>query len=629
MRILKYVVAGLLLVAALFWAVGRSIRPVRPWSASSADPETLRTTKQGPIIGGESRAKGHVWLGVPFAAPPVGPLRFRAPSPPASWSDTRKALTPPQRCTQIRPAYLGGKEKDVQGSEDCLYLNIYAPRFSPSTIPQAGQRRPVMFFIHGGGNSIGYASQLDGGFLAVRQDVIVVMTQYRLGPLGWFRHRALREESAGAGNPLEQSGNFGTLDQIEALKWVRENIAAFGGDPDNITIFGESAGGVNVYALLLAPAARGLFHRAIVQSGFLPRATTAEAENFSDDPQPGHFHSSSEILAKLLVSEGKAADAAAARKMLATMSGAEIAGFVRGLSASSILHAYSDRQFGGMLSMPAVIRDGALLPTAEPLDRLAAADGWNRVPVILGSNLDEFKLFQVMSPHFVQRQGFSMHILDEPYYEATAEYPSRGWKAVGVDEPAAAMRRSGATAVYAYRFDWRGEPKLAGNDFSKLFGAAHAFELPFVFGHFELNWVLSRMTGGAEGPGRTQLSKQMMAYWGEFARRGAPGKGGAAELAEWTAWDDSAPASAKYMILGAAADGSLKMGSAVETRAALAAAVDADPRLATQLAKCRVYSQMAMFHFGLAKEDYPRAGQAGCAAFPLDKFPWDGGAVSK
>ena len=164
---------------------------------------------------------------------------------------------------------MGGIESDdpsgIGGQEDCLYLNVFAPK-----APGVG-KRPVMVWIHGGGNSIGTASFYDGSHLATSQDVVVVTTQYRLGPLGWLRHAALR---AGTTDATEQSGNFGTLDLVAALRWVRDNAAAFGGDPDNVTIFGESAGGQDVYTLLLAPQARGLFHRAIAQSGGLSNTTS-------------------------------------------------------------------------------------------------------------------------------------------------------------------------------------------------------------------------------------------------------------------------------------------------------------------------------------------------------------------
>ena len=163
--------------------------------------------------------------------------------------------------------------------------------WTPAAAAQA--RLPVMVWIHGGGNIIGLSDFYDGGRLAQEQNVVVVTLNYRLGPLGWFRHAALREGAT----PAEQSGNFATLDLIRALEWLRENAAAFGGDPGNITIFGESAGGHHVFMLLLSPLANGLFQRAIAQSGGTGLTTPAEAENFTDDAEPGEPGSSNEVLA--------------------------------------------------------------------------------------------------------------------------------------------------------------------------------------------------------------------------------------------------------------------------------------------------------------------------------------------
>ena len=142
------------------------------------------------------------------------------------------------------------KAGEPMGSEDCLYLNVYAPQFAQTAVPAGEARLPVMVWIHGGGNTIGEAGFYDGGNLAVTHRVIVVTTNYRLGPFGWFRHAALNGEGT---SDLDHSGNFGTLDLIRALQWVQENISAFGGDPGNVTIFGESAGGTNVFTLLLSP----------------------------------------------------------------------------------------------------------------------------------------------------------------------------------------------------------------------------------------------------------------------------------------------------------------------------------------------------------------------------------------
>src|SRR5262249_8223242 len=202
-----------------------------------------------------------------------------------------------------------------------------------SATPGTG-RLPVMLWIHGGGNSVGHAGFYDGGNLAARENVVVVAINYRLGPFGWFRHPALR--ATATGEP-ERSGNFGTLDQVRALEWVRDNAAAFGGDPGNVTVFGESAGGTDVFALLLAAPARGLFHRGIVESGGLGFHAAETAEGFVDDARPSEANASGEVAARLLIAEGTVLDRTAAKAKLATMSPKETATWLRGRPAVDVL----------------------------------------------------------------------------------------------------------------------------------------------------------------------------------------------------------------------------------------------------------------------------------------------------
>ena len=212
------------------------------------------TTQAGRVQGVEGDGVT-AWLGIPFAAPPVGDLRWRAPEPPVAWQGVRVADHFGAPCMQNGPP--GAPGADLPRSEDCLYLNVWAP---PA---QKKVKRPVMFYIHGGGFQFGMTAwhETDGASLA-RHGVIVVTTAYRLGKFGFFAHPALVKEAKGG-----PAGNYGLMDMVAALKWVKANIAAFGGDPDNVTIFGESAGGGAVDAMMISPSARGLFHKAIVESG--------------------------------------------------------------------------------------------------------------------------------------------------------------------------------------------------------------------------------------------------------------------------------------------------------------------------------------------------------------------------
>jgi para-nitrobenzyl esterase len=504
----------------------------------------------------------------------------------------------------------------LSGSEDCLFLNVYAPRMHAAAAAQA--RLPVMMWIHGGGNTIGLSDFFDGGRLAQEQNLLVVTLNYRLGPLGWLRHAALREGST----PAEQSGNFATLDLIRALEWLRENASAFGGDPGNVTIFGESAGGQNVFTLLLSPLARGLFQRAIAQSGGTDMAAPAEAESFADASGPGRINSSNEVLARLLMADGKASDAASARVVLASMSAAEIAGYLRRQTPEQLFAAYQRDGEEGMFEMPQVFADGVVLPAEPPLSLLARPDGWNRMPVIVGTTRDEHKLFMFMDPlHVRWWLGLLPRVRNPDLFLAMAEARSALWKATGADGSAAAIWRT-QPDVFVYRFDWDEEESLLGVDVGSYVGAAHGFEIPFIFGHWDLGELGNVIYGTGNRTGREALSEQMMSYWASFARSGDPGRGARGELPAWSAWDGR-PQGHKFMILDTEAGGGLRMGSEPVTVASVLASVEADPRLTSQRERCLVYRELARWGAeGFGEEQYPTAGREGCAEYPFDGFPW-------
>jgi len=605
-------------------ATGAVIGCARPRPERAVpDPSSHRVTPSGEVVGLQGRYGNHAWLGFPYAKPPVGALRWRAPQPAEAWTGTREALAFGSPCTQFASP-IGGvntaRAGQPVGSEDCLCLNVYAPRFTQGSVPSGEARLPVMVWIHGGGNTIGEAGFYDGGNLAATEKLVVVTLNYRLGPFGWFGHAALRADNA---TDNDRSGNFGTLDLIRALEWVKDNIAAFGGNPGNVTIFGESAGGQNVYALLLAPQAGGLFHRAIVESGGLWMTSAAAAENFTDAAEPGHDSSSNETLLHLLIKDGLARDRATAKTRLAAMSTAEIARYLRGKTNFQILSAYTPMPRIGMIDMPRVFSDGTVLPQGDPMERLAHADGYNRVPVMVGTNRDENKLFMFGDPAAVRRWFWIVPRLRDPQrYNLSADYLSKMWKATGADEPAARMHASGAPGVFVYRFDWSDEPTLLGADLSVMLGAAHGFEIPFVFGHFDLGREGNMIFTKANEPGRTALAAQMMSYWAEFACTGAPGRGRDGRLPEWMAWDDSAPSAPKFLVLDTAAGGGVRMSADTVTRAGVLAAIDADPRLPTQRDKCAIFHDLAKWSARFTKKDYPTAGRNGCAQYPFDAYPW-------
>jgi para-nitrobenzyl esterase len=592
----------------------------KPWSIEAPDPASTRTTASGELIGGEGRYGAHAWLGIQFANPPIGPLRWRAPEPPAPWTGTRAAIRNGPPCPQF-PSPLGGVEGrrgTVVGSEECLTLDVWAPRFEPIAVPKGAARLPVLVWIHGGGNTIGHTALYDGGNLATTEHVLVVAVHYRLGPFGWFRHRALRAE---AQSEAERSGNFAILDLIRALEWVRENISAFGGDPGNVTIFGESAGGTNVFMLLLAPQARGFFQHAIVESGSLRILKPSEAENYVDDVEPGNALSSSEILLSLLQADG-APSREVAKAKLDAMSDVQIADYLRRKNPQDLLALYKAGAQGGPSGLPRVFGDGTVLPAGDPLEKLATADGWNVVPVMLGTNRDENRLFMFGDPARIRRVlWFLPRFIDEQSYLTSAEYLARMWKATGADRPAAAMRKA-LPSVFVYRFDWDEEPTLLGADLSKMLGAAHGLEIPFVFGHFELGRAANVIYTEKNRSSREALSRAMMSYWAQFAKTGAPGQGTRGDQPEWTAWDDSSANAPRYLMLDTAEHGGVRMASRAETPERILSDVDADPRLPTQRERCRVFRELAAFGRGFSPEQYPTAGAKGCVEFPFDQYPW-------
>ena len=399
------------------------------------DPVTRRAVQSGLLVGTTGRHGGHAWLGIPFAKPPVGALRWRAPLPPDPWNGTRPAIHFASPCAQLAAPF-GGiydvKRGEPAGSEDCLYLNVWTPSFPEGRVPIRGGRLPVMVWIHGGGNSLGHGGFFDGSNLAATQDVVVITLNYRLGPLGWFRHPALRSDGT---SDAERSGNFGTLDLVRALEWVHDNVAAFGGDPRKVTIFGESAGGTNVATLLVSPLARRLFHRAILESSGLHASSVDEAEHLRDDPVPGHRHSSGELLLDLLVRDGTATDRAAAKARVAAMTPDEVAGYLRGKSSAELLTAAAPGNFGGLLDFPQVFLDGVVLPREKPFDLLGRRGAYTRVPIMLGTTRDEVKLFLFTDPALARVGLSEAEARQTPLQRGTYEAARGVAKGLAVDLP--------------------------------------------------------------------------------------------------------------------------------------------------------------------------------------------------
>lgn len=527
----------LILVATLAAFLCACSAPANPSSTPATSADAARTLSSGTVRGFVNAEGGHSWLGIPYAAPPVGALRWRPPQPVAAWSEPRPALSPGPACTQYGWPNGGiGAAGTHQGQEDCLYLNVYAPRMTDAEASTA--RLPVMVWIHPGSNTVGHAAFYDGSRLATKHRVLVVMINYRLGPFGWF----ILPAGARAGgteapiDPIEASGNWGNLDILESLRWVQANAAAFGGDPGNVTVFGESAGATNALALLVSPLSKGLVHKVIIQSLGFGFAPPARMSHYLDDAEPGDEWSSAEILLKLLVQQGKAQDRAAARALVASWSRETIADFLRGQDPWVLYAAYHPSNIE-TTKFATVFQDGAVVRTGDVTALLADPARHLDVPTILGNNRDEPKLFMAFDPRLVVTLGgLPIWIRDTDAYEREAGYRALLWKATGVDMLAQALA-AGGTPAFAYRWDWREEGRRYGVlNVSRLVGAAHGFEIPFVLGSFNLGPQSKLLFDAANEPGRKVLSDAMMSYWAEFATSGRPGRGRGGNLPEWPSW---------------------------------------------------------------------------------------------
>src|SRR5262245_19172215 len=492
--------------------MGRRIdlRPLGRRPIMTAGP--IAETSYGKLSGALENGI-RVYRGVPFAKPPIGALRFRPPQRAEAWGGVRDATRFGAGSYQAdRPlAPVLGIVVPEQ-SEDCLTLNVWTPG------DRDGARRPVMVWFHGGAWVIGAGSEAayDGAALARRGDTVIVTVNYRLGPFGFPRGEELG---------LDSTGNEAMLDQIAALEWVRDEIAAFGGDPANVTVFGNSAGAVNIACMLTMPRSHGLFHKAIMQSG---------APNLLRPPQ-----AALETTRQILQQVGIAPDRASA---------------LREVPATALVAAQNAVAGRSVLPPFSPVADGDLIPQ-KPYDALAAGSA-RGVPLIVGTNLEEMKLYRFLDPAIdsmdpkglVDRcstvfagndsQGRSHGSrIAETYRAARGERredtsPAETWLAISTDYffRAAALRLAAIQAshtpqVFVYELAWKattpGKPQ----------GAVHGLELPFVFGTFDATEI-----GAIAGrtPAARALSESVQGAWLSFARTGRPSFAG---LSEWPAYE--------------------------------------------------------------------------------------------
>ncbi len=458
--------------------------------ASARGAETVATAA-GPVSGRTENGI-RIFLGIPYAAPPVGSLRWQPPLEPTIWKDVRISTSFGHACPQ--PV----RQEGGDYSEDCLYLNVWTPQI------KSGEKLPVMVWIHGGGFNFGSSAmpEYDGKNMAGK-GVVVVSLNYRLGPLGFLAHPDLSKESR-----TGTSGNYGLLDQIAALKWVRENISSFGGDREKVTIFGQSAGSRSVSLLMISPLSKGLFHRAIAQSGGPIIGSEYLSPNFNGD-QDNALRMGG-LLAERLGCDGKT----------------DIPACMRAKTADAVIKAAACRtdifDDGGIFFAP--VLDGEVLPRNPRAAFLAGKQ--HGVPLISGSTLNEGAVYLSAYKNLPEAkyEAFLKTHFGKDYKQALELFPTdkSGTTAaldrlitVAANAHPARFIAGANEKSKAYLFQFTRRPGTAKG---RQLGVFHGADLAYVFGNMKAE----------EGYVRDDfsLSEAMMAYWVNFARTGDPnGKG--------------------------------------------------------------------------------------------------------
>jgi para-nitrobenzyl esterase len=470
-------------VATVLLLIGSLLTAPAAFGAGDKSRGPVVVTEDGPVRGirmGDAQA----FLGIPYAAPPVKDLRFAAPAPVEDWTGTRDATRQAPACVQFQP---GGVRETQPVSEDCLYLDVYRPKNAGGAA-----KLPVIVWVHGGGLTQGAGVIYGGQTLAAITKSIVVTVNYRVGPLGYLSLAELDQE-----NPAIGSGNWGVLDQIAALQWVQQNASAFGGNPDNVTLAGQSAGAASVCALLASPLAAGLFHRATIQSAFCG-------------------------LLERSLADAQTQDTAFADEVGCTDAATRVA-CLRRAWAPSLVSAFQSAPGGA-----GIVFGTPVLPAASA-DAIAA-DDWNSVPIITGVTAHEGKLFFSANPDITAEQyeewlaatyGASADQVGARY--PLSEYPSPFYAQSEVfgdqffycaNERTADLLAT-KTTVFRYEFSDPDSPTLYGLQPEGVdMSSTHSAELAYLF-DFTL--------GDAPIPdGSRELATLMKQYWGSFAEDGDP-----------------------------------------------------------------------------------------------------------
>ena len=396
---------------------------------------------------------------------------------------------------------------------------------------------------------------------------------------------------------------------------MRENASAFGGDPGNVTIFGESAGGMNVFALLLSPRANGLFHRAISQSGNSVTFTREMGTTYSDD-DPRQTIGSREVVLRHWLRDGKASDRASAKAAIEQLSNEEVESYLRSKSPVELLAIFEESIGGGMYFIPQLIRDGHVIVDLEPREAFATPGKHNAVPTIAGVNREETKLFSLMmSPNISRFMGIITGVEDQRAHDIDGEYGGRLWKVEGMDGPLEAMASAGRSDVWGYRFDWDEFGELLWLDLAALLGASHAIEILFVFGFTDMGPLTDNVYANPDTA--ALLSEQMRAYWTHFAHTGAPGHGGetGASLADppphWQPWQ-AGEGNDKFLVIDSAAGGGFRMDSESIEADELLTMLAGDDRVKDTEERCAIAKNLMTFSGAFEPTDYAAFEEGSC-----------------
>ncbi len=530
-----------------------------------------RSTSFGTVVGADASASTGTWSwkGVPFAKPPVGALRWKAPADPDAWSQPLATQQFGNACVQYGRIYGPGSNNrydetiaatlnQAVGSEDCLYLNIWRPSTGEAGLP-------VIVFVHGGSNVSGYTADpvYDGAALAKGANAVIVSINFRLGIFGFLNLPQLK----GGTDANEDSGNFALLDTVKALQFISREIAAFGGDPNNVTLMGQSAGAINVYAMLASPLAINanaqLFHRAVPLSGGISLATNLPAGSIPTlNPASTYLAQGNALLQQQLIADGLATDVPSAQAYIATQTSAQIADYLRAKTPAVLLGTLLSKLAALGLAGSGPIPEGTVL-AVDPVAAISAGN-YVKVPVLAGTTRDEAKLFPTFLALSPALGGVSGRLVtDAQLFTTQFNYNPEAPPTVTLDQwiPAVYLPvttpvtgfnartdllnaiffgrsrdnvlnalKSQQPGVWYYRFDWDEEP-APWND---IYAAAHVFDLPFVFGNFGPSLFSNVMNTAANQPGRLELSDAMMKSLAAFARTGDPNN--AALGVAWPAW---------------------------------------------------------------------------------------------